>query len=259
MRDSIKVLALYTTIYPGVEVYLKDWYRSVLEQTDQDYQLWIGLDTLNVGDVKKAIAADPKATWVAATSGDTPAQVRQRALAQIIEVCDGVVLVDSDDVLHATRVASARAALQKSDLAGCALQLVDQQGLDLGLTLRLPPQARLEDVLPRNNIYGLSNSAFRSGMLQLCLPIPVSTVLVDWFLATKAWLYDAKLSFDNVVRMKYRQHSANMVRIRPPFSWGQVIQDTERVRQHFQIIHNDPMRGSYGRPDCRGGAGSGRD
>jgi hypothetical protein len=243
MGIPIKALALYTTIYPGVEFYLCDWYRSVQEQTDQDYQLWIGLDTIDVEAVKDAMGADPKATWVAAACGDTPAQVRQRALAQIVETCDGVVLVDSDDVLHASRVAGARAALEMSDLAGCALRLVDQRGRDLGLTFCLPPQAKPEDVLPRNNVFGLSNSAFRSDLLRRCLPIPASVALVDWFLASRAWLYGARLAFDGAVRMDYRQHGANMARVRPPFSRNQVIQDTERVRQHFQILRAAPVGG----------------
>ena len=239
----MKNLALYTTIYPGVESFLRDWYRSVLEQTDQDYQLWIGLDTIGVEAAKDAMGADPKATWVAGASGDTPAQIRQRALAQIVERHDGVVLVDSDDVLHPSRVASARAALQTSDLAGCALRLVDQQGRDLGMTFGLPPQARPEDVLPRNNVFGFSNSAFRSDLLRRCLPIPDSAVLVDWFLATKAWLYEARLAFDAVVRMDYRQHGANTARVRPPFSRQQIIEDTERVRHHFRLLRVAPAAG----------------
>lgn len=239
----MKTIALYTTIYPGVESFLRDWYRSVLEQTDQDYQLWIGLDSIGVDTVKNAVGADPKATWVAAASGDTPAQIRQRALAQIVERYDGVVLVDSDDVLHPSRVASARAALQTSDLAGCALRLVDQKGRDLGMTFGLPPQARPEDVLPRNNVFGFSNSAFRSDLLRRCLPIPDTAVLVDWYLATKAWVYEARLAFDVAVRMDYRQHGANMARVRPPFSRQQILQDTERVRQHFQLLRVAPVVG----------------
>jgi hypothetical protein len=217
-------------------MYLREWYRSVLEQTDQDYHLWIGMDGIDAEDVKKTMGADPNAIWVMAASGDTPAQIRQRALAQIIEAYDGVVLVDSDDMLHASRVNAARAALQLSDLAGCALRLVDQRGHDLRSTFSLPLQSRPEDVFPRNNIFGLSNSAFRSDLLRTCLPIPAEVVLVDWFLATKAWLYGARMVFDPVVRMDYRQHGSNMARVRPPFSLNQVVRDTERVRQHFQIL-----------------------
>ena len=51
-----------------------------------------------------------------------------------METCSGVVLVDSDDLLHPSRVAAARAALQASELAGCALCLIDQHGKDLDLT-----------------------------------------------------------------------------------------------------------------------------
>jgi hypothetical protein len=224
-----------------VESFLQQWYASVRDQTDQDYQLWIGLDAIAVDTVKDAMGADPNAIWVSGASGDTPAQVRQRALGPISEACDGVVLVDSDDILHPSRVAAARVALRTGDLAGCALRLVDQHGCDLGLRMQLPPQAGPEDVLPRNNVFGLSNSAFRSDLLRRCLPIPADAVLVDWFLATRAWLFGAKLTFDSAVRMDYRQHGANTARAMSPYSAEQVVQDTDRVRHHFQILRASAM------------------
>ena len=236
MGDPINRLALYTTIYPGVEPYLRDWYCSVQRQTDKDCQIWIGLDEVSVEVAKKAIGSDPKATWVSGEPGDSPAQIRQRAFEQIVEVCDGVVLVDSDDILHDTRVAAARESLQTSDLAGCALRLVDQRGRDLGMTLGLPQATVPESVFPRNNVFGLSNSAFRSDLLRRCLPIPATAALVDWFLATRAWLLGAKLTFEEIVRMDYRQHGANMAQVRPPFNRSQIMRDTQRVLHHFQLI-----------------------
>jgi hypothetical protein len=236
MGGLINTLALYTTIYPGVEPYLQDWYRSVQSQTDKDYQLWIGLDAISIEAAMEAMGSDPKATWVPAAPGDTPAQVRQRAFERIVKTCDGVVLVDSDDMLHDSRVAAAREALRTSDLAGCALRLVDQQGKDLDLTLGLSPTAVPESVFPRNNVFGLSNSAFRSDLLRRCLPIPATAALVDWFLATRAWLFGAKLSFERIARMDYRQHGENMAQVRPPFSGSQIMRDTQRVLHHFQIV-----------------------
>ena len=41
---SAERLALYTTIYPGVEPYLADWIHSVDAQTDRAFDLWVGLD-----------------------------------------------------------------------------------------------------------------------------------------------------------------------------------------------------------------------
>ena len=217
-----------------------DWYRSLRQQTDQEFQLWIGLDKLRSESVENMLGSDLKANWVAAPSGATPAQIRQQALARIVEICSGVVLVDSDDLLRPSRVSAARAVLQASELAGCALCLVDQQGKDLDLTFDLPPQLGPEDVFPRNNVFGFSNSAFRSDLLRRCLPIPAGAVLADWFLASRAWLLGARLAFDRVPRMDYRQHPANTARVRFPFSRDQVISDTALVRRHFQLLLAEP-------------------
>ncbi len=237
-------LALYTTIYPGVEAYLADWYRSVLEQTDRDFELWIGLDTMERQAAEEALEADPGATWVPSRPGDTPASLRHRALAQIAERFDAVILVDSDDVLHPSRVSTAREMLHASELAGCALRLVDEFGSPLGITLELPRWAEPEDVFPRNNIFGLSNSALRCSLLRRCLPIPATAVLVDWFLATRAWLLGAELAFDDSVEMDYRQHKRNMAKLLPPFDVEQVVRDTGRVREHFRLLKDSRLDGA---------------
>jgi hypothetical protein len=127
-------LALYTTVYPGVESYLADWYGSVLDQTDRDFQLWIGLDAIDAETAAQYMGGSVDAMWIQAGEGATPAQVRQRAWETLVGRCDEVVLVDSDDVLLPSRVATAREMLRASELAGCALQLVDAGGADLGLT-----------------------------------------------------------------------------------------------------------------------------
>lgn len=231
-------LALYTTVYPGVEPYLPEWYRSVRAQTDQDFRLWMGLDAVSADAVRDVLGTDPGAVCVAAHTGDAPAQVRQRALAQIVDAHDAVVLVDSDDVLYPSRVASARAALQESDVAACALRVVDGQGRDLGLTFALPSPGGADAVLPRNNIFGLSNSSFRTAVLRRCLPIPGDAVMVDWYLATLAWLLGARFRADAEIGMAYRQYGTNTARVLPPYEPAQVTRDTERVRQHFARVRS---------------------
>lgn len=236
MNGKLKRAAFYTTIYRGVEAYLPDWYRSVQAQTDQDFQLWIGLDGIEPEAVERLIGTQLDATWILSERGDTPAQIRQRAMARIVEAFDAVVLVDSDDILHESRLAAARSALETNELAGCALRLVDQQGQELGLTFGLPPGTKAEEVFPQHNVFGLSNSAYRTDLLRRCLPVPAGVVLVDWFLATRAWLFGASLGFDPMVRMDYRQHGANMARVRFPVGQEQVMKDTELVRQHFKHV-----------------------
>jgi hypothetical protein len=233
-------LAVYTTVYPGAEAYLVEWYRSLRQQTDQDFELWIGLDMFGRERVQEMLGGGVKAHWVEAPSGATVAQVRQQALARIVETCSAVVLVDSDDLLDPTRVGAARAGLEDSELTGCALGLIDQQGKDLGATFDLPRRLKPDDVFPRNNVFGFSNSAFRTDLLRRCLPIPADAILVDWFVATRAWLLGAKLAFDHVSRMAYRQHPGNTARVRCPFTPEQLVSDTALVRQHFELVLAEP-------------------
>lgn len=240
MPGAIERIAVYATVYPGVEAFLPDWYRSVREQTDQDFQLWIGLDGIESSAVERAVGTQLGVVWVRSEPDNTPARIRQRSLEQIVRDFDAVVLVDSDDILHPTRVASARKALRTSELAACALRLVGKHSQDLGTTLTLPRRVVPENILPRNNVFGFSNSAYRSELLRRCLPLPAGIVLIDWFLATRAWLMGARLEFDPVVRMDYRQHGSNTAPIRFPCDANQVIRDTKRVQQHYGLLQTSP-------------------
>jgi hypothetical protein len=147
-----------------------------------------------------------------------------------------VVLVDSDDLLHPDRVAGARASLEGADVAACGLRLVDEGGQPLGVSLAAPGEGEPEFGLPRTNAFGLSNTTYRSDVLRACLPIPAAAALVDWYLITMAWLQDARLTFDPTPRMDYRQHGANMARIRSPFTAERVRADTALVREHFRLV-----------------------
>ena len=46
-------LAVYTTIYSGVEPYLSDWFRSLRQQTDREFELWVGLDGLTIESLER--------------------------------------------------------------------------------------------------------------------------------------------------------------------------------------------------------------
>ena len=232
----MSALALYTAVYPGAARFLAAWYASVQAQADRDFDLWISLDGLGEAAVAAQLADRPAATFVIADAGFTPAQVRQQALARIADGYDAVVLVDSDDLLHPDRVAAARAWLEDADVAACGLRLVDEAGQPLGMSLATPGDGNPESTLPRTNAFGLSNTAYRSDVLRACLPIPAEAALVDWYLITMAWLQGARLAFDPTLRMDYRQHGANMARIRPPFTAERVRADTALVREHFQLV-----------------------
>jgi hypothetical protein len=229
-------LALYTAVYPGVAPYLSAWYRSVSSQTDSDFDLWISVDSLTVEEVLAVLGEDAKVNWLIAVKNDSPAAIRQKALQQIARQYAGVVLVDSDDVLYPSRIRSAREELERNDVTACALRLMDDAGQDLNLTFAASLEYPLDELLPRNNVFGLSNSAYRSETLLSSLPIPEECVLIDWLLATRAWVNGASLHFDTRTHMAYRQHSANTARVLPPFCDHEVLRATDLVLHHYRTV-----------------------
>jgi hypothetical protein len=196
----------------------------------------VAADGLDVALAARAMGGDVAARWVPGEAGDTIASIRQRALAAVCGAHDAVVLVDADDVLHPARVESARRMLEGCDVAACALRIVDASGASTGHTFSLPVDVRPEDVFPRANVFGLSNSAARTDVLTRCLPIPSDAILVDWFLWTRAWLSGARFAFDARPEMDYRQYGANTARVLGPVTALQVAEDTERVRRHYRLV-----------------------
>lgn len=238
-------LALYTTVYPGVERYLSAWYESVVAQTDRNFDVWIGLDEIDVSDVIARIGKDLSVIWV--TGDDGPVRVRGKAMDRMVSDYPAVIFVDSDDLLDPTRVESARKSLEEFDLSGCAMRIIDEDGNDLGAVFEPPPGEDIEAILTRYNVFGLSNTAYRSQVLRKCLPLPEECVLVDWFLVTRAWIQVARLGFDHICRMAYRQRSSSIALVLPPFTARQVISATEQVLNHYALVLANKPEPLYGR------------
>lgn len=229
-------LAVYTTVYPGVEPYLGVWHESVLAQADGDFDLWIGLDALRPAEVMAAVGREVTAHWIESAPGATPAKVRADALGQLVDAYSAVVLVDSDDVLYPSRVAAARTMLKDADVNACALDVMDVHGRSLDIVFESPAGTDATRLLPRYNVFGFSNTAYRTAILRDCLPVPDGCRLVDWLLATRAWSAGATLSFDATPRMGYRQYAENVAPMLPPFSTDQVVVATGRVLAHYSCV-----------------------
>ena len=237
-----KRLAIHTTAFPAAIPFLGEWHRSVRAQSDRTFDLWVSLDGLTSGQVEAACDTRVDACWVAVTPGTTPASIRQEAIEQMSDMYDAVMTVDCDDVLRPSRVSAARARLfgggegANDDLIACALDVMDENSQRLGITFAPPSGVDAVAILPRYNVFGLSNSVFRMSLLRRCLPIPPLCVAYDWLLASRAYALGARLSFDDTARVGYRQYSRNTARVLPPFDAETVRLATARVMEHHRYM-----------------------
>jgi hypothetical protein len=234
-----RTIAIFTTTYPEGKPFLPDFFRSVSDQTDGDFDLWIGLDRLREAELGEFVSNDYPVTCIERKSGESNISLRQRAVERMIEKYEGIVFVDSDDILLPSRVSAARSALKHYDVYGCAMHIIDEKGNDKQNSFHMPHDADFSTLLPRFNIFGMSNTGYSSEILKKTLPFPDDCILLDWFVATRAWAHDARLVFDQAERMQYRQYSLNTARVLPPFTREQIIKSTGLVLQHYNLVlHN---------------------
>ncbi|KQC08831.1 MAG: hypothetical protein APR54_04150 [Candidatus Cloacimonas sp. SDB] len=237
--------ALFTTVYPEGTIYLRDWYLSVVSQNTENFDIWVGCDRISPDFAQDAMGSHLNATWIIRRDDESPAQFRERTVRQMIDEYSYIIFVDSDDILNPTRVLSAQKALAHHDVYGCAMQIIDESGMNTPIIFSAPVSVSFQELLLTNNIFGLSNTAYCSDILKKCLPFPKDVILLDWFIATRAMINDADLYFDKEINMKYRQHSLNTARVVPPFTKEQIIKATELVIQHYELLlTNIPEIGS---------------
>ncbi|MGL4610492.1 MAG: hypothetical protein ACRCYY_12570 [Trueperaceae bacterium] len=230
--------ALYTTVYPAVKPYLLAWSESVAAQTDQNFDVWIAVDHIAVEDIP---LPREKIFWFYANANDTPATLRQRAFEEIIQAYDAVIFVDSDDILLPNRVSVAKQYLQGYDVYGCALKLINTEGKDLALTFSTP-RTDYPDLLSHHNIFGLSNTAYRTETLAKCLPFPSEVVLLDWLIVSRALQENAELFFDQTPHMLYRQYATNTAKVITPYTPSDIKKATALVVQHYKLLEEGNLQ-----------------
>ncbi len=247
---------LCATIHPGVMAYAAPFLASVAAQSDPDVDVWLALDGVGDGEVQALMPAGLAVRFVRAPAGSTPAEVRTALFGEVSasRAYELVVLADADDVLEASRVAAAKAATREADVSACAMRLIDAAGADLGRAFGAPAggsPAALDGLLPRGNVFGLSNSCYRTAVLADCLPLPAACVAADWYLVTAARLRGARLALDAGRHMRYRQHGANIAPVLPPFSTAAIRRATAIVRTHHELVatldgENGALRAALG-------------
>lgn len=234
------MLMVFTTAYRAGLEYLPAFLSGLAEQTDSDFHLIVAVDDVEEAELAPYLtAAGPDlaartATHRAEHAADHVA-LRQEVLLRTVPGTSGVVLMDSDDVPLPTRVAAARAALAKAEVAACALELTDEAGTPTGGRFGTEPIDDWASVLARSNVVGFGNAAYRSEVLLDCLPAPAGTRLLDWLVAVRALASGAHLTIDPTPRARYRLHGASSAGVTRPFTEAQLLKATALVANHYAL------------------------
>ncbi len=199
-------------IYPGVEKYLPDYARSLLAQTDQEFDLML----INDGADPELRQLFPVNTiWLNNTGSYSPAKIRQLLMENARQSgYEQLIWTDSDDYFSNNRVAESKRLLKTHDFVFNELVVVDQSGTilqDKYLTsIKIHDTVSSHRELLDRNFIGLSNSALNLSTAD-GIAIPSTIIAVDWWIYSLLVIRGLRGKFLPEASTFYRQHTGNMI------------------------------------------------
>ncbi|MBJ05267.1 MAG: hypothetical protein CMP65_05155 [Flavobacteriales bacterium] len=198
--------AFLTTVFPKSEQYLDEFFKSLVNQTDLDYDLIVVNDSFKEFNIYKNKYKN--LNIIELKSQDSHIQNRINGINYVLEN-NYLYLIfgDSDDYFSNDRVAILKKILFNYDIAVNDLVLFDDSN-------------RIENIfkdikfikkdLINKNIFGLSNTALRTNIFKkIKINSDNSIIAFDWYLFSIFIFNDYSFKFTSKTQTFYRQHDSN--------------------------------------------------
>lgn len=229
--------AVFSVVYPSVEVYLPQYLCSLLKQTESDFTLYLIND--GVPGIEQFFKGLDLSIEIKNASGP-PAALRKTGIEWMIDKSVNIIVfADADDYFAENRVDVSKKMLSQCDLVVNELELVGQ-GIDqsipmLGKRFNEGDIVSL-DILKRANSTGLSNTSLcvksiPSDMNQ----IPDDIIAFDWAFFTMCLQTGVKAVFTKTTSTFYRQHCSNTASVNP-LTEDQIMHGVRVKCDHYQFL-----------------------
>ena len=203
---------LMTVVYPGVEMYLDDYFSSVCIQSNHNFDLLIIADNCEVCEVPKIPG---KVLKLYNSEDKSLSLIRFEGIRYAIENnYDNLIFSDCDDYFSDNRIDQTINVLNSYDFISNEICLVNEDKTLINTNY-------MSDILTKYtfdsyndiidfNIFGLSNTGFKLELFN-GLPIPDEILAADWWIFTLLLLNGAKGKFVKEAITFYRQTNNNLV------------------------------------------------
>lgn len=225
--NNIKT-AVFSVVYPGVEEYLEDFFFSIENQDDKDFELYVvndGLENFSLWTDHLTCVTHIKEIY---RKDLTPTEIRKigiKWLAQ--ENIEFVVFSDSDDYFSLNRVNLSKKMLKdypayQAVVNELILTSSENKLLKPMFGKRLKDKQPITEMVIRNsNCCGLSNSSvYLESIINLIDEIPNEIIAFDWQLYTRLLMNGTNILYTNEVYTYYRQHGNN---IASPYTYSEPL------------------------------------
>jgi len=204
---------LIGVIYPKVQKYLADYYKSIKSQDMNKFDILI----LNDGFIGGFPLKNKRITIIDIRNKLTPAEIRMLGIKYAIENdYKYIIFSDTDDYFSSNRISVSINKLVKYDFVFNELYLINekkdviQKSYYNNILKKVEYASYLEII--NGNLFGLGNAAVKVNRLKE-LFIPKEIIALDWWIFSILLLNKCKGEFIKEAITYYRQHNNNFIGI----------------------------------------------
>jgi Glycosyl transferase family 2 len=207
-------VAVFTVIFPSNKDYFEDFFGSLIQQTNQNFDVIIVNDgCINFELIKETYK---KLNIIEVKYTDTPSKNREFGINYILKNnYDIIIFGDSDDYFETNRVEVCLDKLNKYDIVVNDLTLFSNKDIlaKKYFSNRIKNNSVIKlDFIKDKNIFGFTNTAVKTNIMAN-ITFDANLKIVDWYLFTRLLLQNRKALFTNETETFYRQYSRNTIGI----------------------------------------------
>ena len=198
--------------YKGVENYAKDYFKSIMNQDTDQFDLLIINDNTESLEIREM---NVNVDEIMISNNNSPAMIRYEGLNYAIRNdYQNLIFSDLDDFFSMNRISSSISALQKYDFVFNEIFLTDKNSeiIDENYFYKICPEKSVDTFnrIIDYNCFGLSQTGINLQTIK-DFYIPENIIAVDWWIFTIMLLNGATGKFiDNAITY-YRQSDHNLV------------------------------------------------
>jgi glycosyltransferase involved in cell wall biosynthesis len=212
MLDKKHDTVLLTTIFPASNQYLDDFFTSLQKQTYRNFDIIVVNDGVKDFNSFKIRYADLNIIEI--ISEQSPAKNREKGINEILKHnYDYIVFGDSDDYFSENRLENSVKALKVHDIVLNEINLLYENELIVNFFANnLKQLDKLQENIFESNIFGFSNMAVRTEIIESPVNFNTSLIAVDWYFITTLFLSrPVTVQFLKDAKTFYRQHKNNKI------------------------------------------------
>lgn len=232
-----KRVVVFITIFPAIKHFLDDFFKSLQQQTFQDFDILVVNDGLrNFDYYKKKYPFN----IIEYHSQKSPAKNRELGINKAINLgYDFLIFSDVDDFFSPNRIEETVKYLANNDFVYNELTLINSEGKII-VEKYIDSKINLTKFdIYQGNLFGLSNTGICLNLFDEYIQIPKELIAVDWYLFSIIMLQkNVKYTFIPNVITYYRQYESNTVGFVDKFDEKRILKSIKVKKIHYQEMVN---------------------